>query len=333
MVKNFTKMKRNISQLCFVFLLPAIQVVFFCVAIGRDPSDLSIAVVNHEVPYSSNRGSNSTTGYNCTAPVGCDFTDLSCRVLDHLFDQKTLIPTYYETDAEALTAVKEGKAWGRLSLPANFSRNFLKRLWSSIDADQETLNASTISVDLDQSNQQVTFILLRSLRDGFDDFYQGLLTDCEFPEGIAENPLVIGDPIYGPKRPNFTEFMAPGIIIIIIFFLAMALTGEIFIVEKRDGLLDRSWIAGVLPSEVLLSHVVTQFLTLAGQSAITLFFILYVFSIPCQGPILWLTCLTLLQGVSGMCYGLLISALFDDMAASMQFCIGSFYPSLLLSGK
>ncbi len=30
--------------------------------------------------------------------------------------------------------------------PANFSKYFLKRLWSSIDADEETLNRSSINV-------------------------------------------------------------------------------------------------------------------------------------------------------------------------------------------
>jgi len=33
--------------------------------------------------------------------------------------------------------------------------------------------------------------------------------------------------------------LTPGIILIIVYFLAVALTGEAFILEKKDGLLDR----------------------------------------------------------------------------------------------
>ena len=33
--------------------------------------------------------------------------------------------------------------------------------------------------------------------------------------------------------------MAPGIIILITYFSAMALTGEVFILERKDGLIDR----------------------------------------------------------------------------------------------
>ena len=96
-----------------------------------------------------------------------------------------------------------------------------------------------------------------SFADGYKEFFQELLTDCGFPKETGDVPLVFDDPVYGPKEPNFTDFMAPGndsedidfnrkkyfvilgIIILIIFFLALALTGELFITEKRDGLLDR----------------------------------------------------------------------------------------------
>jgi hypothetical protein len=63
--------------------------------------------------------------------------------------------------------------------------------------------------------------------------------------------LDIGEPIYGPKIPNFTDFMAPGIILLIIFFLAVALTGEAFILEKKDGLLDR--LVGKLSTKLFLT--------------------------------------------------------------------------------
>ena len=156
---------------------------------------------------------------------------------------------------------------------------------------------------MDSSNQQVNFVLQRSLRDGYSDFFKDLLRDCDFPEETGDIPLVIGDPIYGEETPNFTDFMAPGIIILIIFFLALALTGEFFILEKKDGLMDRSWVAGVLPSEYVISYVIVQFFILLGQTAITLVFILLVYNVPCKGPVGWLAGLTILQGMAGMCYG------------------------------
>ena len=83
------------------------------------------------------------------------------------------------------------------------------------------------------TNQQVAFSLQKAIGDGFSDFIQQLLKDCNMPEDMSDIPLKFNTPIYGSQNPNFTEFMAPGIIIIIIFFLAVGLTGEAFIAEKQ----------------------------------------------------------------------------------------------------
>ena len=48
MTKNMIKMMRNYSGLFFAFLLPAVEVFFFCIALGRDPTQLPLAIVNHE---------------------------------------------------------------------------------------------------------------------------------------------------------------------------------------------------------------------------------------------------------------------------------------------
>merc|ERR1719270_2325096 len=158
------------------------------------------------------------------------------------------------------------------------------------------------------------------------------LSSCQLPTDLHQDPIVWKEPVYSEKDPSFTEFMAPGIIILIIYFLAVALTGEAFIMERAGGLLERSWVAGVKPSEILASHILVQFFVMIVQTVITLSFILFVFNIPCHGPILWLAIITILQGLAGMSFGFLISSLCDSQAVAMQLSIGSFYPNLLLSG-
>ena len=50
MIKNLTKMWRNMTALLFVFLLPAVEVFFFCVAIGKDPIHLPLGIGKYEIP-------------------------------------------------------------------------------------------------------------------------------------------------------------------------------------------------------------------------------------------------------------------------------------------
>ena len=42
--------------------------------------------------------------------------------------------------------------------------------------------------------------------------------------------------------------------------------------------------------------------------------------------------ITILQGICGMAFGLLVSALCDNEQDAIQLALGSFYPNLLLSG-
>lgn len=61
--------------LLFVFALPVMQVVLFCLAIGKDPTDLKMAIVNHEIPIGNS---------SCPVLDGCNLSLLSCRYLSFL---------------------------------------------------------------------------------------------------------------------------------------------------------------------------------------------------------------------------------------------------------
>lgn len=86
------------------------------------------------------------------------------------------------------------------------------------------------------------------------------------------------------------------------------------------------------PGEILFSHVVTQFVVMCGQTALVLIFMIVVFGVQCKGDIAWVIVLTILQGLCGMCFGFVISAICELERNAIQLALGSFYPTLLLSG-
>jgi hypothetical protein len=47
--------------------------------------------------------------------------------------------------------------------------------------------------------------------------------------------------------------------------MAVGLTALSFIIERKEGLLERSWVAGVTAFEVMLAHVVAQFIVMLVQ--------------------------------------------------------------------
>ncbi|XP_059611334.1 ABC transporter G family member 23 isoform X2 [Phlebotomus argentipes] len=317
--KNFLRMWRNVGVMLFIFALPVMQVILFCLAIGRDPTGLKLAIVNQEIE-----------GDNCTFNPGCKFGNLSCRYLSHL--SNNIDQNFYPTPEDAINAVKAGDAWGVLYFTDNFTDALVARISLGREADDETLDQSEIRVWLDMSNQQIGIMLNRDLQLAYKDFAQTFLKTCGNNPKLGDVPIQFKQPIYGTSDPSFTDFVAPGVILTIVFFLAVALTSSALIIERTEGLLDRSWVAGVTPTEILFSHVVTQFVVMCGQTALVLIFMILVFGVTCNGDIFWVIVLTLLQGLCGMCFGFVISAICELERNAIQLALGSFYPTLLLSG-
>ncbi|GFU44439.1 ABC transporter G family member 20 [Trichonephila clavipes] len=199
-------------------------------------------------------------------------------------------------------------------------------------ADNATIENSTIKVYLDMTNQQITATLYTRILEGFLKFSRSTLIQYGWSSAIASPPVKLENPIYGTLDPNFTEFMAPGMILGITYMMAVGLTAMSVIIEKKEGLLDRSWIAGVRSWEVIFSILFTLFLVMLVQVALVLFFTFQAFSIPYRGPLIWVIVAVLLVGLEGMSYGLFISSIVNDENIAMMIAMGSFYPNLLLSG-
>ncbi|KAJ6637729.1 ABC transporter G family member 20, partial [Pseudolycoriella hygida] len=300
-----SKWKRNVS--------------LFCLAVGRDPKELQVAIANLEV-----------TDTNCTFATGCNFSALSCRYLSHL--SKMITRKSYSSQEAAVEAVRRGEVWAALVFPETFTDSLVSRVNQGIEADNETLDESEIRIWVDMSNQQIGSLLKHEFQLSYMDFTQRMLIDCEKNPKLGDSHMQFKKPVYGSVHPSFTDFVAPGVITTVIFFLAISLTSSALISEKSEGLLDRSWVAGVAYSQILLSHVITQFLAMCGQTALVLIFMLSVFDITCNGNMFTIIVLTLLQGMCGMCFGFVVSSFCEEEGHAIQLSLGAFYPTLMLSG-
>lgn len=56
-------------------------------------------------------------------------------------------------------------------------------------------------------------------------------------------------------------------------------------------------------TEILLAHLVTQFLVMCGQTVLVFVTVLGIFQVPCAGNLALAVLITLLQGLSGMSIG------------------------------
>ncbi|XP_072049228.1 ABC transporter G family member 20-like [Amphiura filiformis] len=310
-LKGIIRMARNPGQVIFQFLIPAIQVILFCLCIGGDPKNLKVAVVNEDTGFLFQK-----FGEQFLADV----------------DPKVIHQVPIDNLTVALDDAKAGKYWGAMYLGPDYSKDLVFRFAQTTNVTNDTIEGSSVHLYLDMSNAQISLVIQQQVLEAFETFIDEVLTKLKMNPLIASIPVIIEDPIYGSANDDLTNFMAPGVILSIIFFLALGLTALTFVIERKEGLLDRTWVAGVSATELMLAHVCTQTLIMIVQIALVMIFMFTVFHIPSRGSLALVVVMTLLQGLCGMAYGLLISALVDDEMSAMQFALGSFYPVLLLSG-
>lgn len=92
-----------------------------------------------------------------------------------------------------------------------------------------------------------------------------------------------------------------------IFFLAVSVTATIMVVERLDGIWDRTQLAGVSSTEILLSHIVIESGVITLQVTEVIIFVFFIFGMPCKGNFFSVIVLLVLQGLCGMCGGILFS--------------------------
>ena len=114
---------------------------------------------------------------------------------------------------------------------------------------------------------------------------------------------VVDPPIYGSIDPQFRDFMAPGVILSIIFILACGLTALTLVIERKEGLMERTQVAGVTQVQIMAGQILLQFFVMSVQVSLLLVFAFLVFKITMKGNIGLVILIVMMQGFSGISFG------------------------------
>jgi ABC-type multidrug transport system permease subunit len=306
--RNMKRFQNNIPGLIFLFLLPSLQIILFCIAIGRNPSNLPFGVVN----YDTNAPANSTTS----------------KLLSSFESSDSFSMHYYSNEDDAFYATRKNNVWGYMVIPYHYSEN-TANVSTYIDncvSVQDKTNC-TLKYRLDESDQQIAVFIESGISDIISTY-----TNAVIPNATQNSPIQHEAPVYGSPNESFTDFIAPGIIITIAFSQSIGLTALGFVMDAKLGTLDRGWSSGLRPSEVMLAHVVAMVIILTFQIVLLLVFGIAIFKLPMEGSIVLVFLIAFLLGMAGAMYGLVIAALCQEERQAMQISLGSFFPVLLLSG-
>ncbi|CAK1540981.1 unnamed protein product [Leptosia nina] len=333
-IKSIQQFARHPGGLMFSILFPMLQVMAFFSAVGRDPKGLHVAVVNEEAA-SLPLGIDMCKMDNLTRVAIneehiCDYYMLSCWFVDEM-ENRDLVVNYINSTEEAKTAVANRHTYGAVYFPLNFSSSLSLRVADGYVED-DVANDSTITVWLDMTDHQISHFLKRTFLKSYESFTQRTMRACGMNEDIAKLPVRIKTPIFGELEPEMVAYMAPGVMITIIYFLPAIVTSTLMISDRLEGVWERSAVAGVQPKEMLHVHITLQSFVIVLQTIEMMVLAFLGYNLPSKGSLVTCGLLLFLQGIGGMCYGFLLSVLCSSFTVAFFIATGSFYPMILLCG-
>ncbi|XP_077512681.1 ABC transporter G family member 23-like [Amblyomma americanum] len=149
--KNLLKIMRRVvcgrsQTIVFQLVMPSCVGVVFCLFVGGNPTDLSMAVVNQD-------------------PQG-----LYPRLFLEFIDADIIVKKPYSSREEAFAAVRREDAWGVIYVPENYTENFKLRLVKMFVVKQQMADMGTIDVYLDATDNTIRGVIIKELHRAHETF-------------------------------------------------------------------------------------------------------------------------------------------------------------------
>jgi ABC-2 type transport system permease protein len=231
--------------------------------------------------------------------------------------------------ADIKTKIQNGDIYGGIIIPENFSTNFM------------TGKQATITVITDQSNPQISQMMQTVLTQTIDQMSIQLAENKVMqlnPSIGEENSLSIVKPynveMQGivPGNPNYFQFVAPGIIAMVVMMSLMTALPRAISHEKEVGTLDGMMAAPVNRMSILIGKTIAQMVRGMIQGIIILVLAVSLFGVTIYGSIPLIFALLLLGVFSFVGLGIVITSFAKNEETAAMMMMTVMFPMMFLSG-
>lgn len=182
---------------------------------------------------------------------------ISCRFIDELSDEFSE-KIFYKNIHDAYTDAKKGKLIAILHFKWNYTESFHAGFIEDVDQFAPERNNQFIDFYIDRTDFQLFVFLERRIYSTYDNYSRNLMKDCGYKSRVGSSPVSIETPIFGNVESNFKLMMAPIVLMVSVFFTSMTANAASICDDRKNGLWNRTLLAGVTTTEIMASHVVVQ---------------------------------------------------------------------------
>jgi ABC-type multidrug transport system permease subunit len=256
---------------------------------------------------------------------------LSCRFLNEITDN-IASKKFYSSYDEAFNDAKKGKIVGLIHFAMNFSRatNVINEKSNAIDS--ATFENGAIKIHLDQSDTQVTLFMKTNLYAAYKRYTQSIATACGYSMKLFNIPLEFAEPIYGSFDPNLKVSKLTPFTMLMFFNSGALLAIGTLIPERKEGLWNRTLIAGVSMIELMTSHAIICIAVIFIHLLEIAAGMMIILKMEFVGSFMLVTLLWTLVALSGLSFGLFLSCIIDDFVLANYLNIGVFLGFMFTSG-
>ncbi len=259
-------------------------------------------------------------------PMGAQITS-ALQQMNRSQSDRMFAITYLRNKGTAVEQIKEQVINGALVIPADFS--------ARVTAGEQP----SVIIVTDQSNPQVSAGITGILNQLMVGMATQLATRnvAALAPGVAHpdvmvTPFTVQTEGVVAGKPNYFQFMAPGLMAMTIMMAAMiGLAGSISR-ERELGTLDGVISAPISRLSIVLGKSLAQVVRGLLQALITLVLAVTLFGVVVHGSFGLLALLLLLTVFSFIGIGIMISALASEQEAAMTIMMTLTFPMLFLSG-
>jgi len=237
-------------------------------------------------------------------------------------------------EEEVKEKIKEQVLSGAIIFPAGFS--------DGLAAGQ----AESVTMVTDQSNPQISSLMTGMIEKVFDGMGKRMaeeqiqekvleMTGTQLPpERVAAlvNPLLVESVGIVPGKPNYFQFVAPGVMAMVTMMaVMMGLAGSITR-EKEQGTLDGLLVSPVSRVSIIMGKTESQTVRGLAQGAIILLLSMTIFGVKVYGSFPLMIFILILGVFSFVGIGILVSAAVEEQETAMTIMMTITFPMMFLSG-
>ncbi len=315
--KDLTELKRNRFGLVLLIVMPLFMLAlvgFIYPTSGSSASNLPVAIVNTDAGYR-----NSTIG-----------SQTFISVLDQINSKTGMMKLSTEPSvSDVRSSIQSGNLEGAIIIPSNFSASLLSG------------KQGTLVIMTDQSNPQISATIQTLLSGVFSEMGTALAqqnVQVLSPTVNASDSLAIVQPYkvqtqgVVPGATNYFDFLAPGIMAMVVMMSVMTGLPAAISQEKEIGTMDGMMVAPINRLSIILGKTLSQTVRGMLQGMIILVLAVLLFGVTIHGSILLVIGLLLLGVFSFVGLGIVLTSFAKDQQTATMLMTTLMFPMMFLSG-